>query len=755
MSNIHVPSRTGREFLAPAILLIAAICSGRPATAFAQGGDSTPSQIYGAAFEPFYEGEYKDALETFVNEARGGIKTAQSRWIDSICYETMVAECHYHMGSLDEALKHYNAALQLFVAYSDWMLRVQFQPIRPMNAKAVPWGTSSRRSRLGFYPTSYSISQGRVDNMQQYKHGGVVQPATLFPINVVEIVRCTALAIRRRAAILGPVAPYDELTNSVVAALTRGVAPPNHWSEAWAQVNLGLALVAAGKEPQGISALKQSLMAAGEFDHPLTCVALLELGKLALQNGDYPAAATYFEEASYSAFHYSDLDVIEESLRLGALTHLLANRQGMYPPLAIVAQWAKTKQYRVLQASMLLCAAENALLMNRTADAGKLLDECRNAIGRRTMASGRIGARASYVGAAALFQQRRVSDGDAELANAMAYMRRGSIWLYQISMVDTLWVTKALKTNRIANDLYSVVLRDPQIRDWHLDPMEALAVLGTPHAVAFEHWFEVALERKEHEAAIEIADRTRRHRFFSTLPFGGRLDSLRWLLEGPKEYLDMQAQLSRQDLLTRYAEYAKLQTQVVQLRKALAASPLVAPDQSALKQQQQIYAQVAALSMQQEAVLREMAVRREAAPMVFPPLKSLGEVQKSLPKGSAMLVFFATSKQLHGFLLNNERYTYWTVASVAGLTRQMQALFRELGMHQANYELKAEELDQSKWQPAAASAFELLMRGSRADLTQGVEELIVVPDGLVWYLPFELMAAKFDGVEQPLIMRLR
>ena len=60
----------------------------RPAAA--QLERHTPTLRYHAAFNEFYEGEYRDALDVYRGEARGAIKTPQSRWIDSICYETMV-----------------------------------------------------------------------------------------------------------------------------------------------------------------------------------------------------------------------------------------------------------------------------------------------------------------------------------------------------------------------------------------------------------------------------------------------------------------------------------------------------------------------------------------------------------------------------------------------------------------------------------------------------------------------------------------
>ena len=72
-------------------------------------------------------------------------------------------------------------------------------------------------------------------------------------------------------------------------------------------------------------------------------MAHLELGRLAMVAGDYAAAATHFEEASYASYYFTDvnhvpdLGVMEEAFRYGALNHLLANGKGVFPPLAVAA----------------------------------------------------------------------------------------------------------------------------------------------------------------------------------------------------------------------------------------------------------------------------------------------------------------------------------------------------------------------------------------------------------------------------------
>jgi len=717
----------------------------------------TPSMGYFTAFRDFYDGEYRDALDRFKFEGRGAVKTATARWIDSICYETMVGECHYQMGNLSESLDHYTAALRLYAAYSDWMIRVEFSPaIQPSTAgRQVPWGVSTRRSRLGHYPETTLSAQGRINNNEQIKRGGVVQQPFLYPIHVQEIVRCTTLAMRRRRQLLGPVGVHDALTSQLITVLLRRPGPPNHWSGAWIDVQLGIALSAGGKNSRAVPYLQRAVVAAGEFDHPLTSTALLELGRIALIGGNYDAASKYFIEATYSAYHYFNPDILEEAFRQGALTHLLANRRGMYPPLAAAIEWANVKKdLGQLHASLLLLAAENFAVMNQTSQAARLLAEARMVTARRHMKAGRMGTRLNFIGALVSFQQSNIAEGDRLLAATMNAMRRGSFWLFHISLADGLYTSGTI-TPRVAMGLYDKVLRDPQPADWASDPMESMAVLLTPHPLPIERWFEVALQRKAHEKALEISDRARRHRFFSSLAFGGRLQSLRWILEGPNEVLGKAAGLRRRELLTRYPGFDQLSRQSRALRAKLATMPLVAEDADMLKQQGTALAELAAVSLHQEAILREMAVRREPAELVFPPLRSTTEIQESLPDGHALLAFFATSRHLYGFLLNNKKYTYWQIGPPVALKKRVVKLLRDMGHFQQNHELTIDDLAKDGWKESSQQLLDLILKGSHADFTKKFDELVVVPDGVLWYVPFEALQVKVDDKLRPLISRVR
>src|SRR5205823_1200502 len=167
--------------------------------------------------------------------------------------------------------------------------------------------------------------------------------------------------------------------------------------------------------------------------------------------------------------------------------------------------------------------------------------------------------------------------------------------------------------------------------------------------------------------ALEIADLVRRRRFTSTLEFGGKLLSLRWLLEAPVEQLDQQALQQRRDLLVSYPEYDKLAKQVQVLKTDLRRLPLAIDpkaDRAAAEEQKSKLAEIARLSGLQEVLLRQLAVDRVFVPVMFPPRRTTAEVQESLVKGQALLIFFATTassespSRLYAFLLTRDKKAF-------------------------------------------------------------------------------------------------
>src|SRR5690242_11517476 len=95
--------------------------------AAAQLTDEIPHAPYYAGAQAFYAGEYRTAERELRRETQHGVRAAQSRWIDSICYHAMLGEVLYHEGRNAESLAELDQACQLFLAYPNWLLQVRFQ----------------------------------------------------------------------------------------------------------------------------------------------------------------------------------------------------------------------------------------------------------------------------------------------------------------------------------------------------------------------------------------------------------------------------------------------------------------------------------------------------------------------------------------------------------------------------------------------------------------------------------------------------
>jgi tetratricopeptide (TPR) repeat protein len=658
------------------------------------------------------------------------------------------------MGNLADALDEYSAALKFFLAHRDWLLRIDLPAgIEPeMNLKTkVTWGKTSRATTLGHFQPRYSSFTGRMNNQSVIVTGGVVAAPMYYPVYASEIVRCTALALSRRRELMGPTGEYDPLTAQLVEALARLPAPPNHWSQCWVEIELGLAYAAANRMPQAISELQKGLLAAGQYDHPLTCVALLELGRIAFEQGKYEAATTYFHEATISGAYFDRFDVLEEAFRLGAEAHLLAGRKGVYAPLQPAI--AGLSRNRMVQASLVTSLAEQLTTGGELAAAANALSQARGTIGRREMSSGAIGGRLNFQTARAASRSGDMKSATTALATALTYQKVASKRLFHIGLADAAFRSGGL-TERLADAVFGEVLREPTRTDWAAETLDTLAALSSPHPLPYEHWFDLVLSRKEQERAVNIAERIRRHRFFGTQALGGRLLGLRWVLEGPQEALTPEAILQRQDLLVKYPKFAELSRRSAELRSKLQNLPLAPADEAQLKQQHEMLAELGRVSAAQEALLQMIALDRVPSELAFPPLRDTKELQNELPEGTIVFYYFATSRNVHAFAIAKDRYAYFTLPQPAKVKADVGELLRQMGHHDRTQPVAIDDLKTNAWRPAAQRLLAQLTNDAKAEEWAKYRELVIVPDGVLWYLPFEALPAPLDQGNSPLLMQL-
>lgn len=762
--------RTLRAAIACAVLLV--VVGGTAESARAQavglgGGmqgmrQTVPTDAYFAVLGEYYNGNYSSALVDFQSCLRGAVKTASSFWIDSICYHTMCGECLFQMGQYDAALVQFNRAIQLQIAFNGWLIPTKFNivitPAQQASIRPIPWGQSQRQMLIGSFSDSVLIQQGQVDQTQVVVRGGVVQMATQVTINPQEIIRCVCLSLRRRHEILGPLAPYDPLAGQLIGVLSKREVQPNHWSEAWVDVMLGCAFASVGKDAQAKPLLDKSILAGGQYDHPMTGTALIALGQLALNAGAYDAATKYFQEASYAGFYFIDPSLVEDALRLAAMTHILANRGGAYLPLVNASNWARLQEFRQLYASLMSLIAENQCILDQAQAASTTLDNIRANMQRSDMIRGRVGSRVNYTQAHVNYQLGNAAGGEVAISAALAFARTGSLSLFRMGLAERMYVTDRTLTSRAAAEIFTELLSDPQADKWLYDPLDALATLVFPHPLYFERWFEISLERKELDGrrALEIADLAKRHKYLSTLEFGGRILALRWLLEGPPETLSKLATLQRQAFLTQFPKYEKLSQQARAMRADLTQLPIVADNPAAAKLQMSKMAELDKANRDLETMLKVMALRRMPSEIVFPPIRTTADTQKALPDKQALLTFFVGQRSTFGFLMTNDKFGYWPIPSPAEVQKHLVTVLQGLGNFDENKVLHQTDLENTAWQRPSQELFDLLTQDSKASLPYGFNELVIVPDAGLWYVPFEALYVSPQGATpKPLLELVR
>ncbi len=744
------------------LVLAASFCLIATPPTMAQMRLVLPPDDYFRAFPAYLSGDYATARRYF---ARGyGRRTSSGESVDSIPAHTMVGECLYHMGDLRGALEQYNIALRLFLKSPYWLTKIDLPQTLGPATKALhrppTWTGGTRAVKIARIPDPLPVLEGNTpnQNMRTLQRGGVLAAQQFVLVHCKEIVRCTALAIRRRNEILGPAAKYDEFTNQLITVLESRPAPNRSWTQAWVSCQLGLAYIGAGKYKEALAQLNSSLLVGG-MDHVLTPTALLELGRLALRAQQYAQAERLFLDASLSAAilvqqdtsNYG-YDLIGEALRQGMLAHRAAGSQKPFAPLLPAAAWSHRESY-ALEATLLITAAEDFAARRNASQAGTVLERAARVLRRREMVRGRYGARYQYVLAHVSFLHGDASSGRAALAKAMTFARTGAKWPFQIALVDHLYVSGALETHR-AGPLYATVLRDPTAQDWQYDPMESLAALTAPNLSAYQHWLKLLLDRKELDEVLRVSDQLRRRRFYGTLPLGGRLVNLRWIVAAPLEAMPDRAAPLRQSLFAHYPELAAMTQQVNALRTQLGTLPHKDPTPEQIKQQTSLLKQLGKICAAQEALLSAIALGPEPSETVFPPPMDLQAIQKRLAPGQGIMSFLTLPGGTYAFMVDKSNYQPWQLKSPAKIRTNIGKLLREMGLYERNQLLTVEALGQEEWKNTAAELLNDLTGNAAPDVWDHFQELTIVPEGPLWYVPFAALQVGTDGERQPLINKV-
>ena len=743
-------------FVRLALVCAIVLVTSHSASAQRRGGKTYPGAEFDLSFRSFYQGEYRQAERDFQNASRRGIRGVNFLWVDSVCYNTMLGECYYHVGDLDRAIEFYDAAIRVYLDNPKWVTRLQFKNDNVQGGlpERITWGPKGRSSVPGkFPPTILSVQTNlNVVNVQQGGETGqaITQERTLYPLRVDEVMRCTALALARRAEILGPLVSRDPLSSQIERRIASHAVPANHWARPLFTVCSALAKVGIGQTDDAYASLQRS-HSYGQLDHNLTALALLEMGKIKLAKGELDAAAKDLYESTFPAADFEQLDVLAEAMKHLAVVHRLRSPDQPLPVLDQVNAWARAKRYARVNASTSVAGADLSAYRQDTKNATQYLADAQRAMTRTDLMTGNLGARFQFAMATNGFLMNRDRQATAAFRAFMNLQAKSSLELYRVR-----WVFNQSKQGAIrestASNLFRRVLQVPSSELWQVNPMGAVTMDETPHFDVLEHWMELELKRDQIERVVELADRIRAETFTSQSPLMARLMSLRWLLEAHDVLLDDDAKLQRQAILAAFPEWQELSKEVSSRQLELRKLPTLPTTPEHLEAWKQHAAAIRKASARQEGLLRKIALRPAPATTLFPRIRTLDQIQSGLAPGQAILDIISTARQTTFILLTNDsQYEVLGSKPTGREQRAIITMLKSFGNTDSKKPVSATQLAKGQWQKAAKSMYQSIFANRGEQTWSGINELIVVPDGQYWYVPFESLIFEEAGVDQPLI----
>ncbi len=462
---------------------------------------------------------------------------------------------------------------------------------------------------------------------------------------------------------------------------------------------------------------------------------------IALDSGNSQAAVNLANEASYAAYAYEDYDVVGAALELGHQAFMAGGGEGVYAPLNMAAQWANRVGLDHLAASFLIAEAEELAAAGESKLAVGRLGSISGR--RRDLRLGRLAPPRRYVEAFIAYAEGNGPLGDKATAEALALARPQSLRNFQISLASRR-VDSGQASSRIAVELYATLLRDPTSDDWARRPLETLTDLTTPHESAFGRWMVAALSREEIMSAISVTDMVKRRRFWLAQPAGGRAIAIRHLLESDPSRLPPAAAVERRNLLARIPQYAQLVQQAAELEAELLAKPLANDSGGIVQERYSDLKRLANNAEKREALVRQLLLRRDATDMIVPPARTSDEVQAQLQPGQVVVVYHESGTSTFGFIMTQDAYHHWQLPEEGPLREAVGGALRNMGNYNPRRTRNVDELAIESWQPDAGQLGDILLGASRLDLAN-TGELIVIPDGVLWHVPFEALVPSQGG----------
>jgi len=691
------------------------------------------------------DGQTSQAMEVLATGLSQTRMVNNQRGIDSIPLIVKMGECFLEQCDIGMALEKYDSALQIAIDAKGWtvLLKSAAGSVRAdPRAREVPWAMNGRATQMGGFTEAWPISLGSNDTLLEFSKGQGPVGKTIS-IDAIEVLRCQAIALRRRFQLLGSLAKHSPLSKPLLDAFTINTVGQNEIVHCSIEICRALAMIGLGERAVASKLLIQNLSLANGLDHPLTSIALLAIADLAVESNELLVAEERAIEASIVAGRAGQLDHLSEAIEyLSEIGFADGHDIAIGKMLQQIVAWSSTKSRMVAIRGQVEWARLSALVGD-IEGAKKHCNAATTMLLPKQVVMPRAEAVIRYSLAKVAFLEGNVSEGISTFYESVAFLRGsgsgiGSPPLFQLDMALHLTKSNHLP-DAVAEAILTQLLNPPATGHWRVQPLEQLLWLMADKTEVVEQLLAIQLRtRRDAELVTSIDDAIRR-RYRRIGELESRVFDLQMIFHGDSRFLNTVSSGEAKQLRKQFPALDQNATKIVELLAPLLANPKW-DTRKWSEEETRRWDSAVRLSAVQESMFWAAAIGPVVISEIFPPRHSQQGLDKALQTGDAVLLFASIGKSLRGYLLTAGKWRSWEILEANAASLKVSKIRSEWqGLEQPpRSKPNLGNASKPKIIELVSLRDQLFPKEIWAELN-GAERWIVVPDQWIWNVPFELL----------------
>ena len=653
---------------------------------------------------------------------RNGRRNIQGRYIEAIPGLAMMGECYWQMGNLPAVRELSDQIIQI-VNRHRFLGGVQWKgALEPgVVAKRAYLWPDAAAVQVTPFRDRIPITSGAPVTEGRLLAGGPIESLNLRNMDIGEIMRGIAIASYRRRVLLGPLSENDPGAQLLLDSTKYPSTMP---------LPIGRTMIGAVRSVGYFGSLDDArtitdATTKGFYSgtaHPLSGITLLAATNALAGSKNPQATIPAAMRTVHTLGALGQLEFLGDAMQLaaGCATPQLA--PAIADSASVIAS-ALLRESRLATLHCLIAGADASITAGNLDMAAKMLNNAETIANRRDVTVPRVAAYGAYVRArlAAASGSSLGSIQSTPLDKALVPVfgfalnnrsRRQMLVsmprVYQYGLIRQA-MGKSLGDNS-GDKLLQAYCEDPPVEVWRRDPIDGLAGAMVDRTAAHATRISLAAAAGYGEKLLQAVDLMLASRFNSQLPLGGRVAQVRAISRADEKSLPPGLVELRN----------KPGNPINDVRAAVAAPGKPTLDRIAMT----------------EAKACAAALGRIHLPQItLPTLDPKAPIAK-LPTKTGLLTFTSVGNRVLATLSTNGRVVMWTVAGSNRLPTEIAKVLKGIGVGKT----RGERIPQDEaWKTDAIALRRHLLPDDSTITAEKFDELIIVPDGALWYLPFEIL----------------